>query len=277
MIKASAYLLQAFLWDDSEDNTILAKIRSVAGSVSQDPAEVVQRVIHLWYRYAIPVLARTPPRERNSFDDDDEPAREDDDTWISYHGHLSMLLLADVWEHTAHPKLQTACLVANATITILFAVYTITSRLDSDILINTQPVVTQRAMQVFLRTAWQVARQGWKNNQHPPGIEFGAHLDEVRLTRDGTEVQSKVGRQKWAIAPYWHPARKVPGSHWNKFFQNKRQPVFPTGLPHTPGIHFKAPSSALALLDTWETYYDNLKERMDVVSISRFLPCNPGS
>ncbi|KAL7947749.1 hypothetical protein V8C42DRAFT_315461 [Trichoderma barbatum] len=183
-------------------------------------------------------------------------------------GLMAMLLTTEVWLPPKDPKLQLASLISCAATTILFASYMISSRMSS---FDTWSFVlsacqNNEGARLFLRSAWRLAQKTADKGAPPPGADFGAQIDEIRLSRNGKALLSKVGRADWARAPFWHPCRKIPGSHWNKWVKNLCRPIFPKspcrGMRDIR-IIFRLPSSAALLTAVFGEYYSNLRMRFD--------------
>ncbi|RDA88969.1 hypothetical protein CP532_0635 [Ophiocordyceps camponoti-leonardi (nom. inval.)] len=130
---------------------------------------------------------------------------------------------------------------------------------------STKIIPAREAIEFFLRSAWSLTREKFEEREHhPPGIEFGTTLSEVGLSHDGSQLLTSVGRAgRWAVPPPWHPVRRVPGTAWNKILRNQMQPVFSELPSDSTAFHLTVPGSCGTLVQPYEKYYFELRNRMD--------------
>nr|AST15016.1 mat1-1-2 [Trichoderma spinulosum]AST15025.1 mat1-1-2 [Trichoderma spinulosum] len=267
------------------DNPIIARIRTIAVKKRCEPIIAVRGAMALWYTSCLAIFLRdihqgVPSEEEiTTFRDGTIIATWNREyaTECHYAGNLglmAMLLTTEAWLPPKDPKLQLASLVSSATTTILFAAYMISSRIPTfdfwNAALSTCP--NNQGAKLFLRSAWRLAQRKVDSGGARPGSDFGAHIDEFRVSRNGKSLLSKVGRADWAIVPFWHPCKRVPGSHWNKWIRNSRRPVFPTspvGNVQTFRIDFRLPSSATLLTAVFVEHYSTLRTRFDQKNRSR--------
>ncbi|RDA91457.1 hypothetical protein CP533_6290 [Ophiocordyceps camponoti-saundersi (nom. inval.)] len=123
----------------------------------------------------------------------------------------------------------------------------------------------RESMKLFLRSAWSLTRENFgERDFFPPGIEFGTTLSEVGLSQNGSQLLTSIGRGgRWAVPPPWHPVRKVPGTAWNKILRNQVQPIFPESPTNSRTFHLTVPGSCATLVQPYEKYYFELRNRMD--------------
>lgn len=178
-------------------------------------------------------------------------------------GLLAMSLTSDFWQQSRSPNLQGAELAANAAVSILYTAYILisTSVFKNSWQFAASAGQNEEATKTFIRTAWQVAREGHDTFDSGPGSEFGATQGEIKLSKNAKALLSKVGREDWCVAPLWHPCRRVPGSAWNKFMRNSNTSFFTTQHQGHNEICYELPSSILSLAEPWQIYYAKLRSR----------------
>lgn len=49
-------------------------------------------------------------------------------------------------------------------------------------------------IRIFLQSAWRLAQQTVDAGEDSPGVDFGAQIDEIRLSKNETDLLGKVGR-----------------------------------------------------------------------------------
>lgn len=247
--------------------------------LSSDPTVIVRRTIALWYMSALPIIARDP---QQGLPADAEMEVEDGIAILRWNrqyadeqhhaanlGLLAMSLTSDFWQQSQSPNLQGAELAANAAVSILYTAYILTSTsiFRDSWKFATSAGQNEEATKTFIRTAWQVAREGHDVFDSGPGSEFGAFQDEIKLSKNAKALLSKVGREDWCIAPLWHPCRRVPGSAWNKFMRNSNKTFFTTQQKEHNDICYEIPSSIISLAEPWHIYYTKLRSRFAQVRI----------
>lgn len=175
-----------------------------------------------------------------------------------------MLLTSETWAVPKQKNMFRVVLCANATTSILYAAFMITSsNSGADFPARETPFPQAfEAFRLYIRSSWLLAREG---EIQTPGQDYSATTDEVKMSNDGKRLLSKIGRAEWSEAPLWHPVRKVPGSPWNKFIRNTGQKMFPRIGDSVEPMKFQVPSSALTLIEPWEQYYADIRSRFDEV------------
>nr|BAE93604.1 MAT1-1-2 [Lecanicillium flavidum] len=267
------------LWNEQKNNIIIDRIIALSAEEDIDPVLLVKEAIALWYISAVPISARDP---HQGFKPDAEVEIEDGHTIIRWNrqyaakqhelanlGLIAMLSTSETWSRPEHPSLQFGTLVANAVTTILLGTFMILPKMESiePASVLASSLKNNEAMRLYLRTSWQLAQEGTPKYGSSPSAEFGANSSELKLDYNGRRLLSKIGHENWTVASLWHPCRKTPGSPWNKFIKNKKQPYFPKKAKKT-SLQYQIPSSCLSLADTWETYYSELRTRFDNVRFS---------
>lgn len=237
-------------------NRILQELNFTGKRTCREPCVFVKVMISLWYTSTAPFIARDPSREEGP-----------DPESLKYGnlGLISMLVTADNWALPSDTHLHEATLIANSATSMIFAAYVLGQGYEGaswKAALRQHPAPT--CVMAFLKCSWYVARSG---NQLEPGYEFGALLNEVKLARDGKCLKVRVGRSPWIEAAYWHPCKRLPGSPWNKFLRNKNYPIFPGNSRNfvrpPQRIMHRMPSPAIKLAEIFETYYADIRARMD--------------
>lgn len=287
IVAASLEIMNHLLCFWKGDNSIIARLRTIAVQTKNEPIIAVQGAMALWYTSSVSIFERDIHQGVSS---EEEITTIEDGTIIAtwnreyaterhYAGNLglmAMLLTTEVWLPPKDSKLQVASLVSCAATTMLFAAYMISSRMPTyeswSFALSACP--NNEGVRLFLRSAWRLAQKSADEGGALPGADFGAHVDEIRLSRNGKDLLSKVGRADWGRAPFWHPCRKIPGSHWNKWIKNLCRPIFPKSpcdQIRDIRIIFRLPSSAVLLTSVFGEYYSTLRTRFDQVKFSSFL------
>lgn len=178
-----------------------------------------------------------------------------------------MLMTTERWSSDAHPFFNTGPLIARSVTTIIYAAFLISPQmLEENWKHHLNLTRPDEAIKTFLRSTWSLTRVNCAQLENAaPGLEFGATLDEVKLTSDGKNLLTSIGRFCWEPPPYWHPLRQVPGSAWNKFLRNHCQPIFPESPSENSGFRITIAGSLSTLENTFEEYYFELRSRMDQV------------
>ncbi|PHH90960.1 hypothetical protein CDD83_2088 [Cordyceps sp. RAO-2017] len=265
------------LFSDSKiDNHILKRIRDIGIHQHIDEMEVVWGVLAMWYSSAAPAVARDPlqgfhPSARNEVDDhgtEFEPwsrrFASKRHNWANL-GIIAILMTSESWVPPVHPLLKAGSLISRSVTTFLFAA----SLIGMDMLEEPwahclELTRREEATKLFFRAVWSVTRENFDIlGATTPGIEFGTTLDEVRVKSNGKSITTNLGRRSFYCPPFWHPVRKVPGSSWNKFLKNHRQPMFPESSSRLPGFLLQIPGSLRTLAQPFETYYTDLRSRFD--------------
>ncbi|KAK5998933.1 hypothetical protein PT974_01317 [Cladobotryum mycophilum] len=191
------YIINALFYTWASSNAIIDRLLTLAVQGQHIPLHVIRGAMALWYTSSISVFARDP---QQGLPPDAEIEVDDDGTtilrWSREHaaelhhvgnlGLMAMLLTSEIWHTSELPKLRLAALISNATTTILFAAFMISSQMESihswGYALSACP--NDEGMKLFLRSSWQLAREGIHRAITSPGIEFGTTLDEVKLSRD---------------------------------------------------------------------------------------------
>lgn len=278
------FVIESLLWNPRDENDIIDRIVAFGVEKNIDPVLVVKETIALWYISAVPVPTRDP---HQGLPPDTEIERENGATILRWNrqyaaqkheianlGLIAMLLASETWARPESPNLQFGTLVANAATTILFGAFMIIPRITaiepSSLLVAV--LKDSEAMQLYLSTSWQLARNGTSKFTSSPSAEFGATTSELKIDHTGRRLLTKIGQEHWSEATVWHPGRKTPGSPWNKFMRNINQPYFPRQKTKS-SLHYRIPSSCLSLMEPWQIYYSELRSKFDQVRYFGPLTC----
>nr|BAD72607.1 MAT1-1-2 [Ephelis japonica] len=272
------WIIQQLLEDHTDDNEILRRLRELE---QNDSLKTVRNSLNLWYDASCPIFSRDPHQGLPPDTELEDESGASILTWsrrffhqqhaIGNLGFMAMLMTSEVWVLPRNGKLKAASLISAATTTILFAsylIYTDAVQHECACTLDATSAQSFEAMTLFIRSSWQVARTNSNIFDSPPGREFGATLSEVRLSNDGKRFLTRVGHKSWCEAPYWHPCRRVPGSVWNKYLKNLARPIFPIQFRANNKLHISLPNTIFSLIQLWETYYHELRDRFDQVCIS---------
>lgn len=236
----------------------------------------MKEAILKWYKSAVPVTARDPQQGLPP-DAEIEIGPETILRWnrrysaethaIGNSGLIAMMLASKAWYLPLNDELRRASLVSNATASILFATYLISSSTDltHTTIFTNSTTPNNESMKLFLKTMWHIAREGSLQFDIPPAAEYGASQEEVKLSHDGKRLLSKVGQENWSETSLWHPCRRIPGSQWNKFIRNKHEKLFSSPRAGRTQLALQLPSSSISLAEPWEIYYSELRSRFDQV------------
>lgn len=186
------------------DNPIIAKIRTIAVQTNSEPIIAVHGAIALWYTSCMSIFVRdihqgvSSEEEITTFEDGTIIATWNREYAAECHyagnlGLMAMLLTTEMWLPPTDHKLQVASLISSAATTMLFAAYMISSRMPAyhfwSCALNACP--NNEGIALFLRSAWRLAQRSVDKEGFLPGADFGAHIDEIRLSRNGNGL-SKV-------------------------------------------------------------------------------------
>ncbi|KID70246.1 mat1-1-2, partial [Metarhizium hybridum] len=262
----------------SHDNEILQRIRDISMVLRTSPIGIVEATLRVWYASSVPVFTRDP-QDGLPLDSAMRDTRNDVSTltWsrsysteqheVGNLGLMAMLMTSENWLPPKHPNLKAASLVSSAVTTMLFASYLICPQLlRSPGSLSTTTGQTDEALALFIKASYQVACENFDKFDSPPGSEFGATPDEMKLSHNGNRFLTKIGCNTWSEPAYWHPCRKVPGSNWNKFIRNSSRPIFPTTSPLRNELVVVLPSTLFGLAQPWAVYYNTLRVRFSLVS-----------
>lgn len=264
----------------NQDNFMLPSIRDFAERVGTEPRRVVEGAIEVWAQMSMrhstdnpfhgfgmesKVEIDTEGFALLGYDDD----LADQQQLIPDLGQLAMFLVAEIWQPPSVSRLRTAYLMANTTTTMLFGAFTILpylSKLPWEAIL--QHNKEHMGLKLFLQTAWKICRPA---KSQPPSVKFAASLRGAYLSKDGKRALTDDGPLS-----DWDPGLRVPGSHWNKFFRNHEQPMFSTSSSTAfPMLYFRMPSSLVAITESYNDYYLELKEKFDEVSAASDTPHLP--
>ncbi|KAJ6444134.1 mating-type MAT1-1-2 [Purpureocillium lavendulum] len=268
--------LRVLLEDKESPNTLLKRLHDVGHELHIHPRTVVQAALSTWYRSAIPAVSRDPLHGHR----DGEPLHEDQNgnvsaVWnreyarrkhkIANLGIVAMLMTIERWQPENHPLLEAGSLISRTTTTLIYACFLISAQLSDEAWKDANKIVRpHEALRLFIKSSWAVSREGFAKMDCPtPGIQYGATLDEARLTMDCKQLITNIGQRGWSVAPLDHPLRMVPGSAWNKFLRNHFEPIFPESPTETPRFQVKIPSTVLEILAPIELFYQQLQNRFD--------------
>ncbi|KJZ79325.1 hypothetical protein HIM_01476 [Hirsutella minnesotensis 3608] len=281
-IRECELVIQAILENTDDNNEVLQRLHDFGHHHQCGAFSIVQAALAMWYTSAAPVLARDPLQglHPDSSSEVDESGRDYLPWSRSFSskqhaaanlGIVAALMTSDRWIKQPHPLLDDAVLVSRSVTTLLYAVYLICPRMmDVDWTHQVELTRPMETIRTFLKSIWSLMRVGFDQmDAIPPGIEFGATLDEVTLSRNGMDIMTSIGSQVWHSPPYWHPLRRVPGSAWNKFLRNHEQPIFPESQSQSPGFRITIPGSLKTLSSAYQTYYFDLRSRMDQTGRAR--------
>ena len=254
-----------------QDNFLLPIIRTHAQGLEKDPAQLVRGAIELWGQLSMQHRTGDPCHGfgmddnvtidadgfyRLKYDED----LADQQQLIPDLGQLAIFMISDMWQAPSDPDLREAHLLASTTTTMLFGAFAFLPYVamhpwETILKLNAD----HSGLKMFLQTAWKTCRPVKPSKS--PAVEFRASLNGSKLSQDGKRILTQDGQE----LPYWHPTRRVPGSHWNKFLRNHAQPIFSTRV-NSPPFRYKVPSSVLIISQTFENFYYALRERFDQVS-----------
>lgn len=264
--------------DQDRENTIIRQVQDAISALvlpANQTSRIFEAAISLWYISSSGVFSRDPqqglpPDADTETDENGIPFLRWSRSFsgsrhaVSNLGIIAMLMATQCWETPQSALLRGPTLISGAAVVILFATFLILPRITTvsmDYAISANN--PKRSMAIFLRTAWAIGVKNRKTFRQPPGVEFGAHQGEIKLSPNGKSLLTKVGRYDWQEAAYWHPCKKTPGSPWNKFMRNFAQPIFSPSDSNT--LWFHLPSSAHTLAEPFEAYYASLRLKMDRV------------
>jgi hypothetical protein len=278
-------LKDLFATAENNKNPIISLVHQMGNELCGDPVELIQGIMCMWYQSTSPFIARDPQQGRPTAENNTTAPGHHVQRWNRHFsglkhilgnlGLMAMLLTAENWRDPGDDELHCAALVANTATTMIYAAYTIFFRMN--ILswkYALKSTSVSLAMKSFLKCAWQVARVRYGGSEACyPGQEFGANPQEVKISWQGKRLSTNIGRRRrgWHEPPFWHPLRVVPGSCWNKFLKNTARPYFPTDDSPCVNIVYRFPSTAVKLCIPFESYYAQLRGRMDLVRFSSLL------
>nr|AHV84694.2 putative mating type 1-1-2 protein [Ceratocystis fimbriata]WRK64973.1 putative mating-type 1-1-2 protein [Ceratocystis eucalypticola]WRK64977.1 putative mating-type 1-1-2 protein [Ceratocystis eucalypticola]WRK64985.1 putative mating-type 1-1-2 protein [Ceratocystis manginecans]WRK64989.1 putative mating-type 1-1-2 protein [Ceratocystis manginecans] len=231
---------------------IVSAVRALAGGIKLDHNGIVHRLLHAWNKAAMPFIF------------DVKLSRG-----ISLQGYRAIVLTTNMWKPMAH--LQTAerhaILAANsATVAIVAALIIVNWLLSSEI----NPASIEGMMEpygvlgteVFLRFMWDQVLPPLDILKNFPGRELGLRAGSSIKFDDDLSLQISVkniyGRVGWRDLPYLHPAYRVYGSSWSKFFRNRGQSMFFKG-DYTDAAYWSRPITFAIPTKTLE-WISKLKE-----------------
>ncbi|UKZ74128.1 hypothetical protein TrVFT333_001787 [Trichoderma virens FT-333] len=181
------------------DNSIIARIRTIAIQTKSEPIIAVQGAIALWYTSCVSIFERdihqgvSSEEEITTFEDGTIIATWNREYAAECHyagnlGLMAMLLTTEVWLPPKNPKLQMASLISCATTTILFAAYMISSRMPAyhswSFALSACP--NNEGTRLFLRSAWRLAQKSVDKGGAPQELTL-----VLILTKSGFPAMEK--------------------------------------------------------------------------------------
>ncbi|RGP65486.1 mating type 1-1-2 [Fusarium sporotrichioides] len=291
------------------DNEVLSKIRTTAVKLvpGHSTFYLIDACLVAWYIEAAQVIyAHNDARRIAS-----GPTRPS--AWIAGYtnerpmanlGFMSMLAGCRDADVPEHPKLRAASLVSKATVAVLYTAYTMGPHLKDFPWERLEDMPVLSAVDLYLKVF--ISSCGSIHSTKPtvappPAFEYSVTQDDVRISKCGRKLMIKSqGNEIWHRAPKWHPYIKLPGSPWNNFIRNRKQPIFlegtghsnycesesadsgsesgsPSGFAPEPEnaesehsesdevtIKYKLPSSALTIFRQFEDQYSAAREELDL-------------
>ncbi|KAJ4018036.1 hypothetical protein NW752_001947 [Fusarium irregulare] len=219
----------------SVDNEILSKVRSTSAKLvpGHSPFHLIDASLVCWYLQAADIIYTHNDARRFDSGPDLPPA------WIGGYtnerpianlGFLSMLAATEDPKVPEHPKLQAASLVSKATVAVLYTAYTIGPHLTNFPWDNLERMPVLSAAELYLKVFISTCGSMFSNKpttEFSPGFEYSVTQEDVKISKCGRKLLIKIYMdEEWHSAPKWHPYIKLPGSPWNNFIRNSKQPTF---------------------------------------------------
>ncbi|KAF5019276.1 hypothetical protein F66182_8729 [Fusarium sp. NRRL 66182] len=277
ILRAVAFVIAEVVPNLADDNEVLTKIRSTAAKLAPEgnPGALIDASISLWFTQAVLVIWQHHQGRRLETEPDlaliPWAAGYSNEFPVANLGFMTMLRGKSEWAHPKDPKLQTAFLISQATISVLYAVYSIGPHLETypwrHLYVHCAPT---RARELFLKVSISISGSPYNERPSatPPAFEYGITLEDVRVSRCGKKLLVKVFEDdEWRTAPYWHPYLKRPGSPWNNYIRNELQPTFSTGLKGPSSqITYRLPSTALTVASLFRERYSMARQNIDAAN-----------
>ncbi|KAL1887279.1 hypothetical protein Cpir12675_006612 [Ceratocystis pirilliformis] len=231
---------------------LVSAVRALASGIKLDHNGIVHRLLHAWNKAAMPFIF------------DIKLSRG-----ISLQGYRAIVLTTNMWKPMAH--LQTAerhaILAANsATVAILAALiivhWLLSYEIDPASIDGMMEPYGVLGTEVFLRFMWDQVLPPLDILKNFPGRELGLRAgSSIKFDDDLSlhiSVKNIYGRVGWKNLPYLHPAYRVYGSSWSKFFRNRGQSMFFKG-DYTDAAYWSRPITFAIPTKTLE-WISKLKE-----------------
>nr|WRK64979.1 putative mating-type 1-1-2 protein [Ceratocystis harringtonii]WRK64983.1 putative mating-type 1-1-2 protein [Ceratocystis harringtonii] len=231
---------------------LVIAVRSLAAEVKLDHIGIVHRLLHAWNKAAMPFIF------------DVKLSRG-----ISLRGYRAIVLTTNMWKPVAHLQIaeRHAILAANSATVAIVAALVIVHwlwRFEIDpasidgIMENSGVLGTE----VFLRFMWDQVLPPLDILKNFPGRELGLRAgSSIKFDDDLSlhiSVRNNYGRAGWRKLPYLHPAYRVYGTPWAKFFRNRGQAMFFKG-DYTEATYWSRPITFAIPTKTLE-WISKLKE-----------------
>nr|ABE98350.1 mating type protein 1-1-2 [Fusarium graminearum] len=235
VLRAVSAVAKHMLLDLGFDNEVLSKIRTTAVKLVPDHSifSLIDACLVSWYFQAVDVIY-THNQARRLVSGPNRPS-----AWIGGYtderpmanlGFLSMLAGSRDSQVPEHPKLRAASLVSKATVAVLYTAYTIGPHLTNFPWRKLKHMPVLSAIDLYLKVFISTCGIVYSNDPAiipPPAFEYSVTQEDVKVSNCGRKLLVKVhGDEYWRTAPKWHPYIKVPGSPWNNFIRNRKQPIF---------------------------------------------------
>ncbi|PHH67812.1 hypothetical protein CDD82_1106 [Ophiocordyceps australis] len=279
-IKNCTAIIKALVKNPNDGNAILDRLSTTSGHLETATIDLVQGTLAMWYTSAAPAIIRDPdqvcpPYLEREVDQNGEPFlrwnRELAQGQLK-HANLGLtayLIAFGSWVPPQNLLLRTAILMSRSVSTILYAAFLLAPEMNDtdwkDMVRSTKPHET---MGLYIKAIWSLAREDFDQfDASAPGAEFGATLDEVKLTRRGSKLLTNIGRGNfWYSPPFHHPLKTMPGSPWGKFLKNHNQPFFAPPSSAAANINIRWPTSLDTLLEPYKESYNSARELFDSAS-----------
>ncbi|KAI6763578.1 hypothetical protein HG531_012966 [Fusarium graminearum] len=235
VLRVVSAVAKHMLLDLGFDNEVLSKIRTTAVKLVPDHSifSLIDACLVSWYFQAVDVIY-THNQARRLVSGPNRPS-----AWIGGYtderpmanlGFLSMLAGSRDSQVPEHPKLRAASLVSKATVAVLYTAYTIGPHLTNFPWRKLKHMPVLSAIDLYLKVFISTCGIVYSNDPAiipPPAFEYSVTQEDVKVSNCGRKLLVKVhGDEYWRTAPKWHPYIKVPGSPWNNFIRNRKQPIF---------------------------------------------------
>lgn len=270
--------------DLGASNTVLERIRKTAVThTGGDPVLLIRAAVGLWYLETLQILGnneanRTQEQRRDESGELIMPWAQGyhADFPISNLGHMAILYTQKNRPSPPDDKHEPSILIANAAVSLLYAAYAISPHLKDDTMFEiTTFCHDERSLRLFLDVTWKIGfRKGARKVPTGLGHEYGIAPGDTRMSKGGRRLLIRTGPKGtvWAPAPYWHPYLQLPGSPWNHFIKNLKQPIFPCDKPHEEKpVQYLLPTGALKLVEPYEAYYSQLRARAQEVRLNSYI------
>nr|WRK64997.1 putative mating-type 1-1-2 protein [Ceratocystis smalleyi]WRK65001.1 putative mating-type 1-1-2 protein [Ceratocystis smalleyi] len=233
---------------------LVIAVRALACDIKLDRIGIVHRLLHAWNKAAMPFIF------------DVKLSRG-----ISLRGYRAIVLTTNMWKPVANLQIaeRHALLAANsATVAIVAALIIVhwlwRFQIDPASVDGIAEQYGFLGTEVFLRFMWDQVLPPLDILKNFPGRELGLRAGStIKFDSDLSlliAVRNNYGKGGWKKLPYLHPAYKVYGSPWAKFFRNRGQAMFfkgdytdPTYWPRP--ITFAIPTKTLEWISKLKEEY----------------------